>query len=179
MERNTWLQWGHRLSAVETGQPPGGHAGQRQASMGPPPFGGGNVLKNWTPLGSASWLQWGHRLSAVETDLLPLQPRLPWNGRLQWGHRLSAVETYPRTSPPMTMPSCFNGATAFRRWKPAVHQSGPPIADGASMGPPPFGGGNAKKGMWKFWRPKASMGPPPFGGGNDTGWTDGPTKITT
>ena len=107
------------------------------ASMGPPPFGSGNIyaalveaLVNGSP-------QWGHRLSAVETNaigalvsgslasmgpppfgsgnrvesVIPLRPM-----KLQWGHRLSAVETkQPSTAhDPVTG---FNGATAFRQWK--------------------------------------------------------------
>ena len=61
------LQWGHRLSAVETA------------------LGFVAVVMGYLTL------QWGHRLSAVETmgightqDLYQL---------LQWGHRLSAMET--------------------------------------------------------------------------------------
>ena len=63
------LQWGHRLSAMETRQKHGsGHRGLRP-SMGPPPFGDGN---KYDPLNSSSPiydLQWGHRLSAMETAL--------------------------------------------------------------------------------------------------------------
>ena len=54
----------------------------RRASMGPPPFGDGNQLKNAKAArtaemetdesGGAEWtcavLQWGHRLSAMETS---------------------------------------------------------------------------------------------------------------
>ena len=61
-----WLQWGHRLSAMETtGQP---------------------YILNATPA-----LQWGHRLSAMETAEA-LQMSVP-SVVLQWGHRLSAMET--------------------------------------------------------------------------------------
>ena len=43
---------------------------------------------------------------------------------LQWGHRLSAVET---AHPPriQTRSSRFNGAIAFRQWKPAVARWSP------------------------------------------------------
>ena len=60
---------------------------------------------------------------------------------LQWGHRLSAMET----------------ATALGIWTPVRFPS---------MGPPPFGGGNALtvRGVALFDEP--SMGPPPFGDGN-------------
>ena len=108
------LQWGHRLSAMETGQL-------------------GSTAATHTNL------QWGHRLSAMETR------KYGWHFHiilhLQWGHRLSAMETpasrkrsAPRHSasmgpPPFgdgnrTIPTTrrtattgFNGATAFRRWK--------------------------------------------------------------
>ena len=58
--------------------------------MGPPPFGDGKNESGWEIYGNAL-LQWGHRLSAMERDC--------W--ALMW----------------MTLRSCFNGATAFRRWK--------------------------------------------------------------
>ncbi len=82
--------------------------------MGPPPFGSGNLPCRFQCV--ARWtLQWGHRLSAVETSASAFAPS--WSSR------------------------CFNGATAFRQWKP----DGPmchPLDHGASMGPPPFGSGN-------------------------------------
>ena len=82
------------------GPPPfggGNHTARRypprvpHASMGPPPFGGGNSKYPRTMI-CPTWLQWGHRLSAVETPI-GSEP-----------HRLTII--------------------------------------GASMGPPPFGGGN-------------------------------------
>ena len=116
--------------------------------LGPPPFGDGNRA-------SLAWLtslQWGHRLSAMETSVL----HTPFSRRPSLGY-------------------CFNGATAFRRWKPAQVRL-------ASMGPPPFGDGNAPLNMirrfngataFRRWKPlsfwpftSASMGPPPFGDGN-------------
>ena len=85
------LQWGHRLSAMETGQP--------VVCVAP-----------------VRVLQWGHRLSAMETAYHRLQTQqegASFNGatafqrwkpartidagvtwfNLQWGHRLSAMET--------------------------------------------------------------------------------------
>ena len=61
------LQWGHRLSAVETVRSLGGVDVDRPAAMGPPPFGSGNFWVRHCALGSLNVLQWGHRLSAVET----------------------------------------------------------------------------------------------------------------
>ena len=114
------LQWGHRLSAMETsspalpvcclfaapsmGPPPFGDGnmvtidGQRytpfSASMGPPPFGDGNMTDPKTGVTVEVKLQWGHRLSAMET----------WDWARWWW---------------VPSPS-FNGATAFRRWKPGI-----------------------------------------------------------
>ena len=118
------LQWGHRLSAMETSV-------------------------------------WGHRLSAMETGVGPIAIVL------QWGHRLSAMETHTRRAsmgpPPFAsmgpppfgdgnqpvpnrrrVCTCFNGATAFRRWKPwnSAILTARNLTDSASMGPPPFGDGN-------------------------------------
>ena len=89
--KTIWLQWGHRLSAAETITPPGGRHLTSRASMGPPPFGGGNVLPISTSSSRSIELQWGHRLSAAET---PLKAMKVWEAKsLQWGHRLSAAET--------------------------------------------------------------------------------------
>ena len=88
----------------------------RVASMGPPPFGGGNLNIEDTA-DPIDWLQWGHRLSAVET-ITPVG-------------RFTATLTASMGPPPFgggnwawsaVCPSeraRFNGATAFRRWKPA------------------------------------------------------------
>ena len=164
------LQWGHRLSAVETSLNIFfAHCGHANASMGPPPFGSGNNLPAISiaadlnrasmgppPFGSGNapcfssilprWymLQWGHRLSAVETSNVAVMRRRP-SSVLQWGHRLSAVET-------------------CRSWD----GRGPgPIA---SMGPPPFGSGNAAHCSVSGLSGGASMGPPPFGSGNRRRW---------
>ena len=63
------LQWGHRLSAMET--PPACAVSSASISM----------------------LQWGHRLSAMET--IVAGSRRSSMKSLQWGHRLSAMETPP------------------------------------------------------------------------------------
>ena len=185
------LQWGHRLSAVETRdtRPSPSHAGR--ASMGPPPFGSGNKVPTNGTVTSGIRLQWGHRLSAVET-LECLAGELEGLMMLQWGHRLSAVETPAVWLVFAGRCSSFNGATAFRQWKqPSRHKHRrrpQPSFNGAtafrqwkravlllhlakvvhaSMGPPPFGSGNFKR---RRDAPAplfgASMGPPPFGSRN-------------
>ena len=112
---------------------------KHRASMGPPPFGDGNQIACPGECSAEWWLQWGHRLSAMETHLcdraltesIPASMGPPPFGdgnsdaytftitviALQWGHRLSAMETTEtrRYQPPLYR---FNGATAFRRWKP-------------------------------------------------------------
>ena len=111
-------------------------------SMEPQPFGHGNT--RGMPVGSVPWstLQWSHSLSAMETrqsriwwwvGLLPsMEPQPFGHGNaggyrrnirvyaiLQWSHSLSAMETAVLcgTNPE---PRPFNGATAFRPWKPSV-----------------------------------------------------------
>ena len=181
------LQWGHRLSAMETS--PGTRAGAGAACS----FNGATAFRRWKlmerlaslPIGRC--LQWGHRLSAMETEN-PIG-KLSTVFRLQWGHRLSAMETIGSWS---AQPACasFNGATAFRRWKLAVKERWE--AEEArlqwghrlsametriqlcakhlllvpSMGPPPFGDGNPARRLPPLVLAFPSMGPPPFGDGN-------------
>ena len=156
------LQWGHRLSAMET------------CRLGPAVevfrrFNGATAFQRWKleehveKLKERDALQWGHRLSAMETGttraaVTPLTV-------LQWGHRLSAMETF--------LVQFLDVAVAH-----------------ASMGPPPFSDGNPRcNEMGEFetvlqWGHRlsametyqyqfpghpgddASMGPPPFSDGN-------------
>ena len=181
------LQWGHRLSAMETGI---GVLGLRLLdvpSMGPPPFGDGNLSRRIRRRNPVP-LQWGHRLSAMETprrhpwrrrsgrpsmgpppfgDGNSFSPRAP--GResiLQWGHRLSAMETTAIARKLLEAPEAFNGATAFRRWK--LHQ---PLRNHILV--VAFNGATAFR-RWKqakddvaqVYEMVPSMGPPPFGDGN-------------
>ena len=139
-EAHVTLQWSHRLSAMET-----------------------RLLGELRALNPA--LQWSHRLSAMET-LTAISPAASMNASLQWSHRLSAMETSSAAAPTSTATTCFNGATAFRRWKHGEchavsalqkrlqwsHRLSAmetcPTTDskesstGASMEPPPFGDGN-------------------------------------
>ena len=109
------LQWGLRLSAVERGRPAGttgrtatgfngasafrrwkaasnngGSAEQWQASMGPPPFGGG---KAWA--------------GPAKANSQPASMGPPPFGGGKWTCEVKAWARY----------SSFNGASAFRRWK--------------------------------------------------------------
>ena len=88
-----WLQWGHRLSAMESA--------------------------GWTGGWCNCWsLQWGHRLSAMEIGLQPL----PFFGRVVASMGPPPFGD-GNTQAPRFGRHCgiggFNGATAFRRWKQA------------------------------------------------------------
>ena len=206
------LQWGHRLSAMETITERVAYLAAVHASMGPPPFGDGNVAVVVAPDASSRSLQWGHRLSAMETAP-PRSARRPaspsFNGatafrrwklvltrRLQLqSRRFNGATAFRRWKPASVAatsgpPHGFNGATAFRRWKPlngratdrsisklqwghrlsametVERQGHRPEHQQASMGPPPFGDGNANVRPRHASRSGASMGPPPFGDGN-------------
>ena len=123
---------------------------QSHPSMEPPPFGSGN-----------SHIPGAGGVAAR------------YVAALQWSHRLSAVETRhdALTPTPARGPDTFNGATAFRQWKPRQTRTADMAGSGtvASMEPPPFGSGNMTDSMTAI--PKdlardASMEPPPFGSGN-------------
>ena len=133
------LQWGHRLSAVET-------------EIGA------------TAKGDVQMLQWGHRLSAVETRQA-VGNAGPGGEQLQWGHRLSAVGTLLsgavglHQAQPSMGPPPFGSGNRDRR-------NGQGGCSNASMGPPPFGSGNNNQAPLVSKPLLASMGPPPFGSGN-------------
>ena len=135
------LQWGHRLSAMET-HGTGGTFSQLSNT-----FNGATTFRRWKPY--------------------QIKPRYHTAIRLQWGHRLSAMETRNTSVGHTSTLTSFNGAIAFRRWKqpgPGVHE---PCHGGPSMGPPPFGDGNDS--WWgdpECIYADPSMGPPPFGDGN-------------
>ncbi len=135
---NSKLQWGHRLSPVET-VPLRASAAPTASFNGATGFRRWKLRKGWTGKTWIDRLQWGHRLSPVETR--KCSGKSTFTLRLQWGHRLSPVETTSHVTDCRIIPSCFNGATGFRRWKRADHiGANPPL--GASMGPPAFAGGN-------------------------------------
>jgi hypothetical protein len=85
------LQWGHRLSTVETASKSVGNREEIDPSMGPPPFDGGN----FRPLCR------GPITLAAFNGATAFRRWKPWDGltttitdfTLQWGHRLSTVET--------------------------------------------------------------------------------------
>ena len=113
------LQWGHRLSAMETWVGHGPRVPRhRGASMGPPPFGDGN--------------SWRARRTSTRTTL-------------QWGHRLSAMETCPSTWRPPCGACASMGPPPFGDGNQATDK-GNKKENVASMGPPPFGDGNVKPG---------------------------------
>ena len=85
------LQWGHRLSAMETS------CLGRRCWPGPTSFNGATAFQRWKQKSDvAAWID---------------------DYALQWGHRLSAMETRRSCCRPSPGLPSFNGATAFRRWK--------------------------------------------------------------
>ena len=110
------LQWGHRLSAMETNRPTILEEAQlAEASMGPPPFGDGNAaLASRTCCRDSCF----NGATAFRRWKRPERRFKHMGGYvLQWGHRLSAMETRSPRSGPHGDTGSFNGATAFRRWK--------------------------------------------------------------
>ena len=108
------LQWGHRLSAMEMSSMSASTSvwallqwGHRLSAM--------EIINSPQNNDVAYELQWGHRLSAME--MMPVFNHAPCVPVLQWGHRLSAMEISKPASLRHAGGSCFNGATAFRRWK--------------------------------------------------------------
>ena len=158
------------------------------ASMEPPPFGDGNSTRpSWRsrritpasmeppPFGDGNWLA-GH--TSLPDGMASMEPPPFGDGNqktwqdglmpmlLQWSHRLSAMETSTCNDSADRFDRCFNGATAFRRWKLVnVNRNGANL-ERASMEPPPFGDGNTALQDVTNASDKASMEPPPFGDGN-------------
>ena len=139
---NVRLQWGHRLSAMESGVNSAGQKDLNELQWGHRLSAMESMIANEIPTGMNP-LQWGHRLSAMERirghpgpavhGLASMGPPPFGDGKLrrimaqdavrvllQWGHRLSAMESGGR------------------------HGS-PGVEDLASMGPPPFGDGKLQE----------------------------------
>ncbi len=135
------LQWGHRLSAVETcTRLPFLCSAHSLASMGPPSFGGGNMPVSPLRSRCVTCFNGATVFRRWKQNSVPRLRGPP--DVLQWGHRLSAVETLRcRTGTRMRLRG-FNGATVFRRWKRCSKIPNLGMLGLASMGPPSFGGGN-------------------------------------
>ncbi|WCQ93516.1 hypothetical protein NQZ70_06265 [Sorangium sp. Soce836] len=162
------LQWGRRLSAAERRGPGEEALAEVQvASMGPPPFSGGEHGYPESRHQIDDSLQWGRRLSAAERiGGAAERLRHDW---LQWGRRLSAAERRGSVRARMSS-GCvgFNGAAAFQRRRGARLLCRDTFLDPASMGPPPFSGGEHALVALDPEARGASMGPPPFSGGEFT-----------
>ena len=182
------LQWGHRLSAMESRQRRAHRGRLADASMGPPPFGDGKD-RGVPGLGVGVQASMGPPPFGDGKGLTPFSVH-PVCHMLQWGHRLSAMESRSATPASQSRWPCFNGATAFRRWKgilikgnaaaPVVLQWGHRLSAmerrAARRGRPTtstsFNGATAFR-RWKVGSVGvihvevrlASMGPPPFGDG--------------
>ncbi len=108
------LQWGHRLSAMESGSESRFSSGSGDASMGPPPFGDGKIEPWRTPPSRLAGFNGATAFRRWKANLILEQS--PRTYKLQWGHRLSAMER-----------------------RSLGHRPGHRHV--ASMGPPPFGDG--------------------------------------
>ena len=134
--------------------------------MGPPPFSGGNHDDGTVSRPRSTKLQWGRRLSAAEIRTLPAHEKEEL--LLQWGRRLSAAEIDLGRGKRVVVPGASMGPPPFSGGN-AMELRGDRRRRGeASMGPPPFSGGNALNEPRETKRAWASMGPPPFSGGNAT-----------
>ena len=132
------LQWGHRLSAMERMAEGPYSYSLTAASMGPPPFGDGKYQGPRDCGGRKRGFNGATAFRRWKGEFgLGAGIRL---AELQWGHRLSAMERRYAQRGGECVRNCFNGATAFRRWK-AVEWYDRISASLASMGPPPFGDG--------------------------------------
>ena len=108
------LQWGHRLSAMESTGVAADCGDAHTASMGPPPFGDGKAKPPPTRLtssggfnGATAFRRWKVRVGVSRRDARPASMGPPPFGdgksaatsvsnalhELQWGHRLSAMES--------------------------------------------------------------------------------------
>ena len=164
------------IGAASMGPPPFGDGNESlgvstkvclTASMGPPPFGDGNSTAMVHPTG----------------------PPCASMGPPPFGDGNA-----PMPPDPLRTPNGFNGATAFRRWKPSITSPSRSVASTlqwghrlsametsgtvatGSVGNQGFNGATAFR-RWKLGdigldvevRSIASMGPPPFGDGNEPG----------
>ena len=113
-----WLQWSHSLSAMETSSSDRPSRTCRTASMEPQPFGHGNhhaahrvgILRHASmepqPFGHGNPRRKSERLAGRTPASMEPQP---------FGHGNRG--TWPGTT---GRSGCFNGATAFRPWKPPL-----------------------------------------------------------
>ena len=104
------LQWGHRLSTVETPSAARGDPGARS-------FNGATAFRRWKLAGSSG-----------QSHDVPIR----FNGATAFRRwKLGGCGGAER------LDECFNGATAFRRWKRADFANQCIRREAASMGPPP------------------------------------------
>ena len=159
------LQWGHRLSAMET--PHRGNGGG-DFSLG---FNGTTAFRRWKQAagcgptagragfnGATAFRRW--KLQGLLFTFFA--PIYGFNGATAFRRWKLARRRVGRE-----LADGFNGATAFRRWKRRPATFAERVASDASMGPPPFGDGNHPAYRGQAQGAHASMGPPPFGDGNE------------
>ena len=108
-------------------------------------------------------LQWG-RLHAEAERPPPWSTRYPPSRELQWGRLHAEAESCGSLSWPDPNSALQWGRLHAEAESHLVRGEGEDRA-GASMGPPPCGGGKLPRVRSRARQPAASMGPPPCGGG--------------
>ena len=183
------LQWGHGLSAVETGRNRLAPGTRRRASMGPRPFSRGNTTSTTTTPPTPIRFNGATAFQPWKPGILRTSPPCPATGF----NGATAFQPWKPScpSPPAgLLDQGFNGATAFQPWKlvslavfrvfrawlqwghglSAVEtRSGGMVQVcrfQASMGPRPFSRGNHPRQPQPRLPILASMGPRPFSRGN-------------
>ena len=134
------LQWGHRLSAMETNRSCRLRCGSSRR------FNGATAFRRWKP--GPSWR--GMTSSRCFNGATAFRR---WKPAGQLKH-------------PMMLTACFNGATAFRRWKHAAVGNLPAGIALLQWGHRLSAMETTQARQCFLPHLRASMGPPPFGDGN-------------
>ena len=113
------LQWGQRLSALDTRRSPAQRNPQNHASMGPTPFSVGYRSRDARP-GNEGLASMGPTPFSVGYELIKrIKQVVP--ATLQWGQRHSALDTGLLVKSFNGGEMGFNGANAFQRWIHIAH----------------------------------------------------------
>ncbi len=112
------LQWGHRLSAMESAQPHTGGPLPVDASMGPPPFGDGKHRRGRLPPRQKCRASMGPPPFG-DGKASGCRSGCPRSGSFNGATAFRRWKGLPGPPAPHREEG-FNGATAFRRWKASI-----------------------------------------------------------